>query len=109
MHAGSQSQSLDEIGAKDFQGAAVVVQADTGDHTEEGVGDDGWNLPGQPVVLTIPPPATDNVEIRRQSKQARNVCRIVLKITVQCHYQATTRGSKSCRESRRLTEVGCKA
>jgi len=103
MHLPEQSQLPDHLGPIDLETAAVVVECDPRDLPDEQVGDARGNLAHQKIVLTLTPPALEQVQVPRDQliHHARNVRGVVLQVPVQgrdelapCRIEARLHGGR---------------
>jgi hypothetical protein len=85
--------------------AAVVVQFDPRDQSQQPVGNRRRKLAGKEVILPPPAPPADNRVRFRQTQQTGKVRGVVLQVPVCRGNQPAAGGSESGRKRGRLTEV----
>ena len=106
VHVGKKNHPLDDLAPIRPECAAAVVDADSGQATDEPVGRPRWQLASDQGILARSSPTADYVEPSIQPRdEPRNIVRVVLEIAVHGHHHVSRRTVESGLQGGALAEV----
>ena len=107
VHLTEEGDLLDHLGAIDLEAAAVVVQGDPGDLSDQCIGHLGGQFAHDQRILALTAPALQEIQVACEQllDHTRDVGRVVLQITVQGCDQLAAGCVEAGLHGRGLTEV----
>ena len=110
MHIRIEDDAIQELPPVSLQGTAVVADGNTGEPTNDPIGNPGGNLAGeQPVLSPLPIPHNQIITLSYLGHETGNVGRIVLEIPIHGHHDVPTSVVEPSLHGRRLTVVAGEA